>query len=357
MTRRSRQPGYLRVFRMLLRLFPAEFRGDFSGDMEADFTDQHRDAARGGTRGTVRLWLRTAPSIVRAAAAEWVAVFVSDLRFALRFIARAPGFTIAAVATLAIGIGATTAVFSTVNATLLRPLPFPDAGQLVGVRTRTTDGRLTTGLLSSIEMNALDELHPLVLRAAGYGPQPVTVTLLRSDGAPVPLVATGVTDGFFDVLGLPMAFGRSFTHDEHAPVRGNVPPSLVASYGTWKALLGGDPGIVGKSIRLAEGSTDVTVVGIAAPEMDLPHGTDFWFNLRTGTREVNHNDDTILRLRSGATIDMLRSAAAVQMSGLARRLAGSTGRPAFAHGRIACWTAFARRPATRSWEPPRRFLS
>ncbi|HET7619849.1 MAG TPA: ADOP family duplicated permease [Vicinamibacterales bacterium] len=326
MKRRSRQPRYLRLFRTLLRLFPAEFRGDFGGDMEADFTDQHRDAARNGRRETVGLWLRTAPSIARAAAVEWGAVFVSDLRFAFRFIARAPGFAMAAVATLAIGIGATTAVFSVVNATLLRPLPFPDPGQLVSVRTRTTDGRLSTGLLSPVEMSSLLGVEPVVESVGGYGPQPVTITLLRSDGAPVPLLATGVTEGFFDALRLPMAYGRAFTHEEHAPIRGNVPPSAVLSYSAWKTLFGADPAVVGRNIRVAEGSADVPVVGVAAPELDLPHGTDLWFNLRTQSQAVNHNYDAILRLRPGATIEQLRSAASVQMTALARTVPSDANR-------------------------------
>src|SRR5262249_58636826 len=78
--------------------------------------------------------------------------FAQDLRYAVRKLASAPAFTLAAVATLAIGIGATTAIFSTVNATLLRPLPFSHPENLIALRTRYTDGRVTTGLVAPAEL-------------------------------------------------------------------------------------------------------------------------------------------------------------------------------------------------------------
>ncbi|HEX5474135.1 MAG TPA: ADOP family duplicated permease [Vicinamibacterales bacterium] len=307
-----------RLFRLMLRLLPAEFRGEFGRDMEADFGEQHRDAAQAGAPAVMGLWLRTLPSLVRLAFVERCRAFAADLHFALRLMARAPGFTVAAVATLAIGIGATTAVFSTVNATLLRPLPFPDSDRLVDVHTRALDGRMTTGLLSPLEITALGEAHDVVARAAGYLEQPAEVTVVRRDGTSVPLIATGVTDGFFDVLGLPMTLGRAFTHDEQTVVRGRTLPLLILSYGTWKTVLGGDPHIVGKTVRIAEGPADVTVVGVAAPEVALPRGTDVWFNVRADPRAINHNYGTILRLRQGATLDGLRSVGAIRMASLAR---------------------------------------
>jgi putative ABC transport system permease protein len=306
------------LFRLLLRILPSEFRGDFARDMEADFGDQQRDARSAGRGAVLRLWLRTLPGLIRLALIEQIRAFVSDLQFAGRLMSRTPGFAIAAVATLAIGIGATTAVFSTVNATLLRPLPFPDSDHLVDVRTRALDGRMTTGLLSPLEITALNDEHRLVARAAGYLSQPAEITLTGPDGTPFAAVATGVTEGFFDVFGLPMAAGRGFTHDEHVRIQGNSLPSLVVSYETWKTVFDGDPNIVGKRVRVAEGPAAVTVVGVAAPDVDLPHGTQFWFNLRNGPRDINHNYGTVLRLRRGASMDALRAAASLRMAELAR---------------------------------------
>ncbi|HEY3886637.1 MAG TPA: ABC transporter permease, partial [Vicinamibacterales bacterium] len=314
----ERPPARRTIFGLLLRLLPREFRGDFGRAMEADFDEQRREANHASRGRVVTLWLRTVPGLVRLALVERCRALAIDLHFAFRMMGRSPGFTIAAVATLAIGIGATTAVFSTVNATLLRPLPFPDSDQLVDVHTRALDGRITTGLLSPLEITALNEDHRLVTRAAGYLAEPTEVTLIPHDGAPIPLVATGVTDGFFDILGLPMTLGRAFTREEHTPIRGNVLPVVIASYDVWNTLLGGDPNIVGKTIHIAEGPADVTVVGVAAPDVDLPRGTQLWFNLRAGPRDINHNYGTILRLRPGATMAALRAAGAITMAGLAR---------------------------------------
>lgn len=103
------------LFRLVLRILPPEFRGEFGREMEADFAAQQREAGRAGTGAVVGLWLRTLPAIVRLALAERSAAFGADLHFAVRLMSRTPGFAVAAVATLAIGIGATTAVFSVVT--------------------------------------------------------------------------------------------------------------------------------------------------------------------------------------------------------------------------------------------------
>src|SRR5262252_7665794 len=103
---------------------------------------------------------------------------LQDLRYAVRKLWSAPAFTLAAVATLAIGIGATTAIFSTVNATLLRPLPYPHSDDLVALRTRYADGRLTTGLVSAVEVTRLNEGSHAIERVVGMSSAPFDATLL-----------------------------------------------------------------------------------------------------------------------------------------------------------------------------------
>jgi hypothetical protein len=124
-----------------------------------------------------------------------VNTFQQDVRYAVRQLRNTPGFACAAAATLAIGIGATTAIFTIVDAVLLRPLPFPHSEQLVDVRTRLTDGRVTTGLLSAAELTALNESHLPLRRAAGVEAQPFDATLLRDDGTAVHILLRGVTEG------------------------------------------------------------------------------------------------------------------------------------------------------------------
>src|SRR5438128_12016500 len=130
---------------------------------------------------------------------------LQDLRFALRSFRRAPAFPLAAIATLALGIGATTAIFSTLNAVLLKPLPYPQPENLYNIRTTLTDGRVTTGMLSNGEISRLNGTTSTILRVAGL--QQNDLTLLHQDGTPQHVKAYGVTEGFFDVFGLPMTLG------------------------------------------------------------------------------------------------------------------------------------------------------
>src|SRR5438034_8885136 len=110
---------------------------------------------------------------------------IQDLRYAFRKLAGAPAFTLAAVATLAIGIGATTAIFSTVNATLLRPLPYRHPENLVALRTRYSDGRVTTGLVAAVEVTRLTEAKRSIEQAVGMSSAPFDVTLLRDNAPPM----------------------------------------------------------------------------------------------------------------------------------------------------------------------------
>src|SRR5262245_44878193 len=128
--------------------------------------------------------------------ASYLESLAHDVRHAVRSLHASPTFTILSIATLAIGIGATTAIFSTVNATRLRPLPYTRAGDLVAVRSRLTDGRVTTGLLSGVEINALHGLQTVVDGVGAVSGQPFEATLLRDLGTPVSVVINFVTDGF-----------------------------------------------------------------------------------------------------------------------------------------------------------------
>src|SRR6516165_5846924 len=127
---------------------------------------------------------------------------LQDLRFALRSFRRAPAFPLAAIATLSLGIGATTAIFSTLNAVLLKPLPYPQPENLYSIRTTLTDGRVTTGMLSHAELTRLNGTTSTIVRAAGT--QENDLTYLHQDGTPQHVKVYGVSEGFFDVFGLPM---------------------------------------------------------------------------------------------------------------------------------------------------------
>ena len=239
--------------------------------------------------------------------------FLQDLRFAWRSLSRTPAFPLAAIATLALGIGATTAIFSTVNAVILRPLPYPNPEDLYSLRTTLTDGRVTSGLLSPAEIVRLNDPALSIVRAVGL--EPNDVTLLRDDGAPLRTQVYAVSEGFFELFGLPMTLG-GFTHEQYAQNPQNTGPVAVISYQIWQDLYHGDPAVVGKVLRFAEITT--TVTGVAPRAFDTPHGANFWFNLPLNPQSVNHNFEGFMRLRPGTAIERASSEMAGVMAGLAR---------------------------------------
>jgi hypothetical protein len=144
----------------------------------------------------------------------WLDAFSRDTRYAVRTLLRTPAFTLAAVGTLAIGIGATTAIFSVAHAALLRPLPYPGSGDLRTVRTTFTDGRVTSGLVGPLEMTRLKDPKLPIVRAAMS--LRLDATLLRNGEAPLALAAAGVDEHFFPLFGLPPQLGAGFTPEQFA---------------------------------------------------------------------------------------------------------------------------------------------
>lgn len=252
---------------------------------------------------------------------------LQDLRFALRSFLRAPAFPVAAIATLALGIGATTAIFSTLNAVLLKPLPYPQSENLYSLRTTLTDGRITTGLLSNGEVSRLNRPGLPIERAAAL--QPADLTLLRDDGTPQRIKIYGVTEGFFEMFGLPMTLG-GFVPDNfvppappapNAPPAPGAPPVVVISHRIWRDMYNSDPAIVGKPIRFAEVAT--TIAGVAPRDFDTPHGGDFWFSQRLDPDDINHFFEGFMRLKPGVTLQRAEAEMAPIMEGLAREFPAS----------------------------------
>ena len=236
--------------------------------------------------------------------------FLQDVRFTLRTLRRTPAFPLTAIATLAIGIAATTAIFSTVNAALLKPLPYPNSEDLYSLRTTLTDGRVTTGNLSPVEISRLNDPKLSVIKAAGLQGQ--DLTLIRNDGTPIKTRGYIVSSGFFDLFGLPMTLG-TLTATTPSP---NTPPSVVISYRVWQDMYGGDPGVIGKPLRFAEVTA---AVGAVAPrDFDTPHGANFWVEFPQDPNGVAHNFEGFMRVKPGTTIDRARSELQIVMEGIAR---------------------------------------
>jgi putative ABC transport system permease protein len=170
----------------------------------------------------------------------------NDIRFALRVLVKSPAFSIVAIVTLALGIGANTAIFSIVHALLLRPLPYPGADRLVMVwqdlsaRGERADEWATPG--NYVDWRASHDLFAGVAAVQGWQPT------LTGRGAPEPLVGEQVTADYFDVLGVRPAIGRGFHESERTP---DAPRVAILSHALWQRLFGGDPAVVGTRAVLA----------------------------------------------------------------------------------------------------------
>ena len=236
--------------------------------------------------------------------------FLGDVRFAVRSLTKTPAVPLAAIATLALGIGATTAIFSTVNAALLRPLPYPRPADLYAVRTTLTDGRVTSGLVAPAEIERLTRLAPSIAGATAMQAQ--DVTLVGDDGVPAHVTVEGVTEGFFEAFGLPMTLG-GFRHEQ---LVANGPPSVVVSYDYWQRHLGGAPDVVGRPLHFVEFTANIA--GVAPKGFDTPHGVEFWFGQPLDPLGVNHSLEGFVRVKPGTTVERLRSEMSTVMTGLAQ---------------------------------------
>jgi putative ABC transport system permease protein len=300
-----------RLYRWLLRLFPLEFRGDFGADMRADFRDELADARGQGLGAVVRLWWRTVPGMMLAASRAWVDDLVHDTRFALRTMQRSPGFTAAAIVMLALGTGANAAMFSVIDAVLLRS-PFADSDRIVELyETSARNGHSTLGIPPS-HLDRIATLPAFSSTAAFWGGNAV----MRDAGEPVRQSFECITASMFDVLGTRPLLGRAFTTDDDRP--GGDAVALI-SHAMWLRTFGGDQAIVGHHIRLDD--TVVTIIGVMPPRFLGPltrDSTEMWVPLGptlhgakaagcTNIRTLN----VFARLRPGLTIaDARRQVAA-----------------------------------------------
>ena len=195
-----------------------------------------------------------------------------DIRYGVRMLLKSPGFTIVAVLSLALGIGANTAVFSIVNSFLFAPLPVNEPGRLVSIFTLDVKnpGPLPTSHLNYIDYRDKNEAFSEMLAYTF-----VQVNYSGGSGESKQLFAEVVTGNYFDVLGVKATAGRTFLPDEDKTP--GTHPVVVFSYASWKRDFGGDPELVGRTISLNR--RDYAVVGIAPKDFtgtDLGGGPDMW---------------------------------------------------------------------------------
>jgi len=192
---------------------------------------------------------------------------LQDVRYALRMLLKSPGFAAVAALTLALGIGANTAIFSVVNGALLRPLPYPDPDRLALVTIdRGEHGRRFT--VSNSDFLTLKEGLSGFESLAAFQSDRLN---FRAGGEPERVPAMWVTADFFTTLGVPPRLGRTFAKDEDRP---GTPPSAVVSDALWRRRLAGDPAAVGRAVTIDGRS--YTVIGVMPPKFAFPRVCDVW---------------------------------------------------------------------------------
>ena len=316
-----------RYLDFLTRILPLNVRDKYSADFHGFWREQFMERRYAGVVGRCRFFVTvTADAILLAFRAiparqprrrtSFPNVAVQNVQYAIRMMWRAPLFTSVAVATLALGIGATTTVFSVVWGVLLRPLPYERSDRLVTIQ-RVSDVQSSASISWPDYRDWRDTQTKSFDGFLAYTESAVT---LQREGSAESLSGAMITANVFEVLGIPLLHGRAFTRDE---VAFNGPDAIVLAYGFWVDRYGSDPDIVGRTLRLD--GKDLPVVGVAAPGFYFPNReTQYWMPLHedrvlqevglpTGGRSLAFlsvvarvNDDVSLAMAQTEIIDLAR---------------------------------------------------
>jgi putative ABC transport system permease protein len=325
------------VYSLLLWLYPPRFRERFGPDMLEVFQDR----ARAAGFGSLRLWALTILDVIRHAAAEWagewkrdsvaamtprggrMGAFVQDIRYGVRAFVQRPGFTAVAVLTLAIGIGATTTIFSVVDAVLLKPLPYPDADRLF-VLWESNDRR-GMPYMNVAPPNFADwRARSRSFESMGvWRDQSFTLT---GHGAAEQVHGAGMSHDLFEVLRVPPLMGRTFTASEDQP---GGPPVVLVSHGFWRRWFNGRSDVIGQTVEINGMAHEVIGVmpahfafapPVAFEGVPAPKVNELWTPLATnlpGGQRGAHYLLALGRLAPGVTTQ----AAEQELVGIAAQIA------------------------------------
>jgi predicted permease len=289
-----------RLYRWLLRLYPRDFREEYAEEMSLLFRD--RSAV-----GQGRLWLQVLGDLVFHAPREHWSTLKQDLRYAVRTLRRAPTFASTVIATLALGIGANSVIFSAVDAVLLRDAAVADPDGLVDVYT--SSGSTLYSRSSYPDYFDLRDSGAF-LSLAAYTEVPIT---MEANDQPHPLTGELVSGNYFDVLGVTMAVGRGFALDEDrigAPAR-----VAIVSHALWQRMFNADRSAIGRTIRL--NANPYVLIGVAPPAFAGPVlgvATDVWVPAALQP-DVDPPAAAVRRARGHSAIFDLRRSRGLRMVG------------------------------------------
>jgi predicted permease len=259
---------------------------------------------------------------------RWLEDFWQDLRYGVRMLRKQPGFTLVAALTLALGIGANTAIFSVVNAVLMRPLPYHDPARITMIWSDNPATQLGLHEMPPTNADIADwrEQNHVFERIAAYRS---SFANLSAQGEAERAAGAAVTFDFFPLLGVEPVLGRTFTAEEDQPNKNRV---VVISYGLWQRAFGGDPGIIGKAIALD--TVDFTVIGVMPRGFNFPRGAempagygfapqaDIWVPLALSAERWQRRNQRQLVAMARLKPDTALEQAQAEMSAIAQRQAG-----------------------------------
>lgn len=275
----------IRFYRTLLRLYPRSFREAYGEEMRAVFARRH--AERTGVRGRAGLVLEALRDVVPNALGAHRDILAQDLGYALRSLARAPGFSLTTVLVVAFAVGANTAAFSMADHVLVRPLPFPGPDRLVRIWERTPGyGQMELSPANYRDWKARSRSFESMGAFIG------SAVNLQGAGEPRRVEAARVMPGLLGVLGVEPAFGRRFEVEDGRFVDVNT---VLLSHWLWQSELGGDPSVVGRDVNLD--GAPYRVVGIMPESFRFPtRTTALWVPIELGEGAYRDRNDNYLRV-------------------------------------------------------------
>jgi putative ABC transport system permease protein len=313
------------LYRLLLLAFPRRVRREFGDDMVRLFEAQ-RQAAHEAGHGAARFWISAVTDAGFHGTAErmtlavehfrstrrWLLgwrlmmrAFAHDLKHAVRLLVRQPGVTVIAIVTLALGIGANAAIFSAVDAILLRPLPYAEPDRLVMVWEKRQAEGVLDNLVAAADYMDWARMNTVFESTAAYTP---TTRDLTGAGDPARLGAGAVSPAFFDVFRVKPGMGRAFEAGEGVEGRNRV---VILGHGLWQRRFGSDPAVIGRTLVL--NGLPHEVVGVLPASFEFPDPTlEIWTPLAfEGTSEPlsrdSHNFFVYARMKPGVSLQQARA--------------------------------------------------
>jgi putative ABC transport system permease protein len=284
----------VRLYRSLLILYPSEFRNEYGRELCLALADRCR--AQRSRLGVLLVWIHAAFGVLAEAPKEHYYVMLQDIRHALRVMWKDAPITAAAIAILALGIGATTTVFSLVNGILVRPLPYPESQRLVAV----AEFHGSTEFGNAVAFPNYQDIRARTRLLQDIGLYSEGQTTIRGEGNAEQIPTAFITDGVFSVLGVKPILGTVVSRQQDVP---NGPPVVVIGQDLWQRRYGGDPAILGKTLDIRNARR--TVIGVMPSSFRFPERAEMWIPLQLSPKDSTRTDhwlQGIARLGAGVSV-------------------------------------------------------